>query len=248
MLKLNIPSSDTEKNLNEKERELSGLLKHKQLVEIKKMRKEKLQKEISSVTRVLTRLNRRLKGLEEFRDTLNNISEKIVIRDKLTSKINSCKKDVLKLRELKNRLNELEKELKKEFPQFKNYTENLADLGEVEKNFSTLKEINSRIENLKNSSKTIRERTFKIIGGIAVFSLTAVLFLTIKGETIPIPFIASAAAVISIITGLISYVKLKDYNSESLLAEKEMHQKKMTESLGSSSFSFENYKTDYIIK
>ncbi len=244
MLKLNIPVTDNEKHLSQKEQELSGLLKQKQLIEIKKMRKEKLQKEISSVNRVLTRLNKDLKVLEDFRDTLQNISEKIVLRDKLTSKINACKKDVLKLRDLKNNLNELEKGLKTEFPQFKNYAENLADLEEVEKNFNNLKEINSRIDRMLNSEKTIRKRTFRTIGGIAVFSITALLFLSIKGDTSPLPYIAASSVIISILAALISYMKLKKYNPESLTAEKEIHQKKMTESLGNSSFSFDNYKTE----
>jgi hypothetical protein len=244
MLKLNIPLTDKEKHLNQKEQELSGLLKQKQLIEIKKMRKEKLQKEISSVNRVLTRLNKDSTVLEDFRDTLKNIAEKIVLKEKLNSKINDCKKDVLKLRDLKNHLNELEKGLKTEFPQFKNYTENLADLEEVEKNFNNLKEINSRIDNIQYSEKTIRKRTFRTIGGITVFSITALLFLSIQGDTGPIPYIAVSSVIISLLIALISYMKLKKYNPESLTAEKEIYRKKMTESLGNSSFSFDNFKTE----
>lgn len=244
MLKLNIPVADPEKLLKEKEQELSELIKNKELIEIKKMRKEKLQKEISSVTRVLNRLNRNLKSLEDFRETLNSISEKIAIKDKLASKTNKWKKDVLNLRELKDRLNNLEKELKNEFPQFKNYTENLADLEEVEKSFNTLKDINSRIDSIKNSAGIIRKRASRIAGGITVFSITALLFLSVKGDTEPILFIGSASVITVLLTFIISYFKIKKYNPESLTDEKEIHQKKLTESLGSSSFSFESYKTE----
>lgn len=244
MFKNNMPAPDTEKQLREKEDELSRLLKQKQLVEIKKMRKEKLQKEIVSVSKVLTRLNKQLKDMQDYKDTLNSISEKIKIKEKLASKVNNYKKEVLELRETKNRLNDLEKELKNEFPQFNNYNENIADLGLIEKNFNTLKGINSHIEKLKNSKKNIRSKAFKIIGGITVFSITAILFLLIHDDIFPIPFILAASLLISLIIILISSFKIKEYNTETLAEEQVLQQRILSESIGSSRFSFENYNTE----
>ena len=244
MLKNNTPFPDADKHLKEKEEELSHLLKQKQLIEIKKMRKEKLQKEISSINRILTRLNKQLRAMQDYKDTLIEISDKIKLKEKLASKINSYKKEVLELREIKTRLNQLEKELKTEFPQFENNNENIADLEQVEKNFIALKEISSNINKQKNSRKKMRVKAFKIIGGITVFSITAIVFLLIQNEIFPIPFIGASALLLSITALLISSLKVKKYNSETLIEEQISQQEILSKSIGSSKFSFENYKTE----
>lgn len=244
MLKNNTPFSDAGKHLKEKEKELSHLIKQKQLIEIKKMRKEKLQKEISSINRILTRLNRQLKAMQDYKNTLIEISNKIKLKEKLASKINNYKKEVLELRETKTRLNELEKELKTEFPQFENNNENTADLEQIEKNFTTLKEINSNIDKLKNSGKKIKVKALKIIGGITVFSITAILFLLIQNDLLPIPFIIGSSLFLSVMALLVSSFKAKKYNTEALIKEQALQQEILSESIGSSKFSFENYKTE----
>lgn len=244
MIKNNTPAPDTEKDLKEKEEELSRLLKQKQLIEIKKMRKDKLQKEIGSISKVLTRLNKQLKAMQDYNNTLNLISEKIELKGKLASKINSYKKEVLGLRETKARLNELEKELKSEFPQFENYNENIADLEEIEKNFITLKETNSSIDKLKNSRKKIQNKAFKIIGGITVFSITAILFLLIQNDIFPIPFIIASSLLLSLMIFLMSSFKIKKLSTETLIEDQIIQQKTLSESIGNSRFSFENYKTE----
>ena len=244
MLKNNTPFPDTDKHLKEKEEELSHLLKQKQLIEIKKMRKDKLQKEISSINKILIKLNKQLKAMQDYKNTLIAISDKIKLKEKLASKINNYKKEVLELREIKARLNEVEKELKTEFPQFENNNENITDLEQIEKNFITLKEINSNIDKLKNSEKKIQVKAFKIIGGITVFSITAIIFLLIQNEMFPIPFIIASALLLSIIISLISFFKIKKYNTETLIEEQILQQKILSESIDSNRFSFENYKTE----
>lgn len=227
-----------------KTKALSALTKQKELIEIKKMRKEKLQKEITAINRVLNRLSKKLKSLNDFKDTLNSISEKLSLKNRLASKINNSKKEVLESRDLKNRLNTLEKELKAEFPQFKEYGEKISSLEEVEIIFNDLKNINEKIEREKTNSQNVKSRGWKAAGAIIIFSITSLIFLGTKGETGLFPFIAGAAVILTGSVVLSSFFKLKNHDIESLLKEKETHQLKLSSALDNDRFTFENYQTE----
>jgi len=244
MLKESDSLPDEEEASLEKTKALSALTKQKELIEIKKMRKDKLQKEISAINRVLGRLTKKLKTLNDFRSTLNNISEKITVKNQLASKINNSKKNVLESRDLRNRLNDLGKELKAEFPQFKNYGENLPSLENVESIFNDLKDINEKIDRHKLRTEQIRGRSWKAIGAINIFSITAIIFLAIKGANFPIPVIAAAALLFSGAAHFFSSLKLKRNDMESLLEEKKTYQLKLSAALESEHFKFDNYQTE----
>lgn len=235
---------DEEEHALEKSKNLSALIKQKELIEIKKMRKDKLQKEIAAINRVLSRLSKKLKAFNDFKSTLNTISEKIALKNRLASKINNSKKEVLESRDLKSRFNTLEKELKAEFPQFKEYGKNLPSLEDVEGIFNDLKDINEKIDREKNSAEQLRKRGWKGVGAIIIFSVTSSVFLGIKGETSFIPYIAGAALLLCGTLVLASFLKLRNHDIESLIDEKKTHQLKLSSALENDRFTFDSYQTE----
>ncbi len=232
-----------------REKELTSLQREIQLLELKKMKKDKLKKEIAHSTRNINRLNKQHESVQLFRSTLLEVKAKSEQRDKLSYKISETRKDLLELKEIGDKISLIEKDLKKRFPQFYNETsEGLPDMDRIQGSFNTVRDFNERIDRFHQKKRLISAKIMKGVIASSIFVFFSLIFIIIKAVT---SGPASVKTMMIITTGLASFAacaffagyRMRKSVPASLIETKKEKENELLELLHKNNFPLENFKT-----
>ncbi len=227
------------------EKELTSLDREKQLLELKKMKKEKLLKEIQISERSLHKLEKRKESILKYKSGLNDILSKIDERNRISSKINNLKKDLIELHDIKEKITSVENNLKEKFSHFADKgDEQIPDLEQIQESFNSFRDTNEQLDKFALNKKFYSGWALRLIFSMIIFSIIALLFLIFTSSASFILGAASAsAAVIAGITGLIYYYKIRRLYPGELLEKKKEMEASLIDLLKKNNFSFDNCRT-----
>lgn len=236
--------------ITEKEKEINTLKKNRELLELKKRKKDKLVKELSSSDREVTRLRRKRESYTVYKNTLNDILDLIHEEARLSSKIVNLKKDIIEIRELSAKRDALENEISERFPQFtRGMIERLPDLDRLQAEFNTIRDINEEMEKFNSTKKQKISLALKGITGSLLFAFFSMIFIFIK--SIPLNTITGLLlGVLSLIlvllsaaTGYYLYILVKKNYPEELLNRKTGVESGLLEIFTNENFPEKNFGT-----
>jgi hypothetical protein len=231
--------------IQKKEKDLTGLNRDRQLLELKKMKKEKLLREIHSSERGILKLEKRRESILKYKTTLNDITSKIESRNKLSSKINNLKKDLIELREIKDKINSVESTLKEKFSHFSEKgNEQIPDLEQIQESFNTFRDINEKIDKFSLRKRRYSGSALRIISSMIIFSATALVFMLFTSSASLILGITSASAAGAAgLIGLIYFFKIRKLQPVELFEQKKNMESALIDLLKKNNFSVDNFKT-----
>jgi hypothetical protein len=236
--------------ITEKEKEINTLKKNRELLELKKRKKDKLVKELSSTDREVTSLRRKRESYTVYKNTLNDILDLIHEEARLSSKIVNLKKDIIEIRELSAKRDALENEISERFPQFtRGMIERLPDLDRLQAEFNTIRDINEEMEKFNSTKKQKISLALKGITGSLLFAFFSMIFIFIK--SIPLNTITGLLlGVLSLIlvllsaaTGYYLYILVKKNYPEELLNRKTGVESGLLEIFTNENFPEKNFGT-----
>ncbi len=231
------------------ERELNTLSREIQLLELKKMKNDKLKKEIAHSSRNISRLNRQAESFENYKSVLAEIKKKNEHRDKLSHRISETKKDLIELREIGEKIHSLEKDLKKRFPQFYNETsEGLPDMDRIQELFNSVRDWNEKIDLFFQKRRSLAEKVLKVVIALLIFVFFSSIFITVKSvrsgaaSVKPLLIIASVSALVSA-AGIAAYFRIRKKAPAALLETKKERENALLEVLHKNNFPVDDFKT-----
>ena len=226
-------------------KELTSLDREKQLLELKKMKKEKLLKEIHLSERGLHKLGKRKESILNYKTGLNDILSKIEERNRISSRINNLKKDLIELREIKEKIDSVEHNLKEKFSHFSEKgNEQIPDLEQIQQAFNSFRDINEQLDKFSLNKKFYSGWALRIIASMIIFSITAFLFMIFTSSGSNILGLTSAGAAGSAgIAALIYSLKIRKLHPAELLEQKKSMENSLIELLKKNHFSVDNCKT-----
>jgi hypothetical protein len=227
------------------ERELTSLDREKQLLELKKMKKEKLLKEIHISERGLQKLGKRKESILKYKADLTEILSKIEDKNRVSSRINNLKKDLIELREIKEKIDSVESNLKEKFSHFSEKgNEQIPDLEQIQLSFNSFRDINEQLDKFSLNKKFYSGWALRIIASTIIFSITAFLFMIFTSSGSYILGLTSGGAAGSAgIISLIYFMKIRKLHPAELLEQKKNMEKSLIELLKKNHFSVDNCKT-----
>ena len=231
--------------LSSKEKKLIDLEREKQLLELKKRKKEKIFKEIQISEKNISKLEKRRDSIIKYRTALNEIVQQINDRDDASSKINNLKKDIIELNEIKEKIKSIENIISERFAHFSSRKdEKLPDLELIQQSFNSFRDINQQIDNFFNNRKKYSNSIIKIIFSSAIFSLIALMFLLFTtSASLILTFISAISAGITAITSIIYYITMKRSYPDELLEKKNQIENNLLEIFKQNDFPIDDYKT-----
>lgn len=231
--------------IQKKEKDLTALNRDRQLLELKKMKKEKLLKEIHSSERGVLKLEKRRESILKYKTALDEIVSKTDSKIKLSSKINNLKKDLIELREIKDKINSVENTLKEKFSHFSEKgNDQMPDLESIQESFNTFRDINEKIDKFSLRKRRYSGSALRIIVSMIIFSVIALLFLIFTSSASIILGITSASAAGAAgLIGLIYYFKIRKLQPVELFEQKKNMERALIDLLKKNNFSVDNFKT-----
>ncbi len=231
--------------LQNQEKVLTDINREKQLLELKKMKKVKLQKEIHLTDRIVHKLEKRKESINKYKMSLDEINMQIDNRNKLSSKINNLKKDLIELREIKEKITSVEKVLKEKFSHFSGKgNDQIPDLEQIQESFNAFRDINEKLDKYNLKKKNYKGWIIKIIVSMIIFSFTAFLFLLFTSTaSYTLGMTAGVAAAIAGLTSLLYYFKFRNIQPAELLEQKKKMENDLIDLFKKNSFSVDDYKT-----
>ena len=141
-------------SITEREKKIHELKKNRELLELKKRKKDKLLKELSITGRETGRLRRRRESYYSYMGTLTALLDLLQEESKLSSKIVNVKKDIIDIRENAEKCDALEGEIANRFPQFTaGMIEIFPDLDRLQGEFNAIRDINEEMEKFDAGKK-----------------------------------------------------------------------------------------------
>jgi len=231
--------------MQEKEKELIDLGRDKQLLELKKIKKEKLLKEINISERSIQKLEKRKESINRYKSTLNEIISKNESRNKLSSKINNIKKDLIELREIKEKINSVENTLQKKFSHFSEKgNDQLPDLEQIQESFNSFRDINEQLDKFFLSKKNYTGWALKIIASMIIFSLIAFIFMLFSSSASFVLGITSGVAAAGAgIIGLLYQLKIRKLHPSELFEQKKKLENNLIDLLKKNNVSVDDCRT-----
>lgn len=232
-----------------KEKELNVLLREIQLLELKKMKKDRLKKEISQSARKINKLSRQINALDLFRTTLYEIRKKTEQRDRLAYKISEIRRDLMELKEIGDKIHSLEKDLKKRFPHFySEFSEDFPDMDRMQEAFNSVRDCNEKIDGYYQNKKRVTGRIMKWVVACCIFIFLSVIFITIKSKTSGTASIRTLFTITSVIAllagaGYLAVVRINGKDPVSLMEEKKQKETLLLELLHENNFPVGDFKT-----
>lgn len=233
-----------------KEKEINELKKQRELLELKKRKKDKLAKELSTSDRELGKLKRKRESYESYRDTLAELVALMQEESKLSSKIVSLKKDIIEIRETDEKREALEKDIAQRFPQFtKGMIEMLPDLDRLQCEFNSIRDINEEIEKFDSDKKRKISLSLNGITGALLFAFISMMFILIKSiplgtaTGILLGTLSSILVLSSAATGYYLHIMLKKSYPDELLERKKAIETGLLEVFTSENFPYRNFDT-----
>ncbi|MCL2155306.1 MAG: hypothetical protein FWH53_06550 [Leptospirales bacterium] len=234
-----------EKLLSSKERELINLEKEKQLLELKRLKKEKLLSSFQTSKKDISKLEEERDSIISYKATLDEIIRQIDKRDDISSKINNLKKDIIELKEINEKIRSVEKIISERFSSFSNLEgEQLPDIELIQQIFNNFRDINEQIDNFSINKKKYSGRAVKVIFSFAIFSLIAFMFLTFTSSaSLILTFISGISAGIAALTAIIYLFMIKRSYPAELLDRKNQMENNLIDMLKKNYFPVDDYKT-----
>ncbi len=234
------------------EKELNILSREIQLLELKKMKKERLKKETAHSVRILNKLNRQRENAAAYRETLLEIRKKNEQRDRLSHKISETRKDLMELKEIGDKTGSLEKDLKKRFPQFYNEkSDGLPDMDRIQQSFNALRDLNEKIDIYRQKKRSLTGSINKGIAAFTIFTFLSLGFAGVKYFTAGIamlkPLLAAAAVSgFMVLVGVVAVFRVKKQQPAALLEEKKSGEAELLDLLHKNNFPVADFKTGEI--
>jgi len=164
-----------------KEKEINELKKERELLGLKKRKKDKFVKELSSSERELGKIKKKKESFIDYKNSLNELLGLINEEAKISSKIVNAKNDIIGLRETNARIGELEEEIAQRFPQFTSgMIELLPDLDRLQGEFNSIRDINVQMEKFDSIRKKKISLSLKGITGMLIFAFISMMFILLK--------------------------------------------------------------------
>lgn len=231
--------------LQNQEKELTDINREKQLLELKKMKKVKLKKEIHITERIVQKLEKRKESINEYKVSLDEIISQIEKRNRTSSKINNLKKDLIELREIKEKISSVEKTLKEKFSHFYGKgNDQIPDLEQIQVLFNSFRDINEKLDKFSLKKKNYTGWVIKIIASMVIFSFTALFFLLFTSTASYIlGLTAGIAAAAAGVTSLLYYFRFRNIQPLELFEQKMKMESDLVDLLKRNSFSVDDYKT-----
>ncbi len=244
--RINSPFFQCRENLlSGQEKEMTDLNRERQLLELKKMKKEKLIKEIQISERALHKHEKRRESILKYKTALIEIVAKNETRNKLSSKTNNLKKDLIELREIKEKISSVENILKDKFSHFSEKgNEQIPDLEQIQESFNSFRDINEQLDKFFLNKKYYTGWALRVIASMFIFSIIAfIFFLFTSSASFILGLTSGLAAGAAAITGLIYYFKIKKSQPSELFDRKKNMENNLIDLLKKNSFSVDDYKT-----
>ncbi len=234
----------------EKEKEINSLKKNRELLELKKRKKDKLIKELSVSDRELGRLRRKRESYTAYKKTLVEILDLMQEESRLSSKIVNLKKDIIDIRDTADKREALEKEIAERFPQFtKGMIERLPDLDRLQSEFNAIRDINEEIERFSSAKKRKISIALKGIMGGLLFAFISMIFIFIKSISLNtitgmlLATLSSILVLLSAITGYYLSLQIRKNHPEELLNRKNKIESSLLETFTNGNFPEKNFGT-----
>ncbi|HPS58825.1 MAG TPA: hypothetical protein PK514_12035 [Spirochaetota bacterium] len=234
------------------EKELNILSREIQLLELKKMKKDRLKKETAHSVRTLNKLSRQHESTVKYRETLLEIRKKNEQCDRLSHKISETKKDLMELKEIGDKTGSLEKDLKKRFPQFYDEkSDGLPDMDRIQESFNAMRDLNEKIDIYRQKRKNISGKIIKVIAASAIFTLLSLGFAGVKYFTAGIAMVRPllAAAAVSgfmVLAGALAVFRIKKQQPEVYIEDKKVREADLFDLLHKNNFPVADFKTGEI--
>jgi DNA repair exonuclease SbcCD ATPase subunit len=234
----------------EKEKEINSLKKNRELLELKKRKKDKLNKELSSFDRELGKLRRKKESYTAYKNTLTEILDLIQEDARLSSKIVNLKKDIIDIRETAGKREDLEREISERFPQFtRGMIERLPDLDRLQAEFNAIRDINEEMEKFNFRQKKKISLALKGITGGLLFAFSSMIFIFIKSihlNTVTgmvLAALSSVLVMLSAVTGYYLFLQIRKNYPEELLDRKKKIESGLLEIFTNDNFPERNFAT-----
>ncbi len=231
--------------LSDQDKELTDLNRERQLLELKKMKKEKMLKEISITERGLHKLEKRRESILKYKAALTEIITKNEARNKLSSKSNNLKKDLIELKEIKEKISSVEDILKEKFSHFSEKgNEQIPDLEQIQESFNSFRDVNEHLDKFFLNKKHKKGLVLRIISSLIIFSLIAFIFLMITSSaSFILGLVSGASAAAAGFTTLFYHFKIGKKQPSELFEQKKKMENNLIDLLKKNNFSVDDYKT-----
>jgi len=239
-----------EEVIAEKEIGINTLKKNRELLELKKRKKDKLAKELSSFDRELGKLRRKRESYTAYKNILTGILDLMQEETRLSSRIVNLKKDIIDIRETENRREILEKEIADRFPQFtRMMIEKLPDLDMLQNEFNSIRDINEEMENFNSMQKRKISMALKGITGSLFFVFTSMIFILIKSISLKtitgalLTVLASILVFLSAVAGYYLFLQIRKNYPQELTDRKKKIESRLIEIFTNDNFPERNFGT-----
>jgi hypothetical protein len=209
------------------------------------MKKEKLLKEIHLSERGVQKLEKRRDSILNYKTTLNEIISRTEFRNKLSSKINNLKKDLIELREIKDKISSVEKTLQEKFSRFSEKgNDQIPDLEQIQESFNEFRDLNEQIDKFYLNKKFYSGWALKAIASMIIFSLIALLFLIFTSSASFILGLTSGLAAFTAgLSGLLYHFKIRKLQPAELYEKKKNMENTLIDLLKKNNFSVDDCRT-----
>lgn len=236
--------------ITQKGKEISGFRKEKEILELKKRKKEKLGKEVSGSEKELGKLRRKRESCTAYRNTLTEIIDLMQEETKISSKTVNLKKDIIEIRENSVKRESLEQEIAQRFPQFTSgMIELIPDLDRLQGEFNSIRDINEEMEKFDSDRKRRISLSLKGLTAGLVFAFLSIVFMLLKPVSpasaagILLGTLASILVLLSAATGYYVYLLIRENYPEELVTGKKEIESGLLKVFTNENFPHRNFGT-----
>jgi hypothetical protein len=224
--------------LKDKEKELTDLNRNKQLLELKKMKREKLRKEINISEKELFRLEKKREAVLKYKSLLHEIKKKAEEKNRLSAKINNYKKNLIEIRDIQERSDSIATKLSERFPYFfEKGFDQLPDLHLIQESFNKYRDLNEQIDIFFVKKKRFTGLFIRIIQAIAIFSLVSAFFILLRPLMFAaLPIISAGLAITALFLAAVYFFKVREFRPIRLIENKKQIENELIEILKKNQF------------
>lgn len=235
--------------IEENETILKDISKKIQLIEIQNSRISKLNNEKQKVLDEIDGLSLRTGKLNKDIELIKSVGKDIDSIDELRKTISELEKEIYEERDKTITINNLKKDIDKQFPQFKGMDFNDSEyLDSLQKIFIEIRNINEQIDSLHQKSVDRKGFIIKALITLNSVALVSAGFSLVELSTLPglrnrvIAVSAIAALIISFVLFLLYRMPPGGSSIEILISQRDSTERKLKEILQKGNFQLEGYR------
>jgi len=227
-----------ESDLKMREQKIRNLEKELQILELKKRKSSKIERDIAFIESEVSLLKEKHNLAYLYKESLvkvKNLEEEI---KSLKTESLEIKKEILQAKENHSKLKKLDEDIKSRFPHLKyNPDSEYFDYEMLQEKFKAYRNANEKVSNYESNLKSSLSGIAKAIGSLITFSVISLLFIFVKALTLfnfpgILFFSLSIISFISaIFIGFYYYLLTKKGVPDSLLQSKALAQKELLATL-----------------